>query len=50
MPELGSDAQMTDAQRDAMNRRLEVEEAEVLEEDRKTAAAPAEDGHPERET
>jgi len=36
--EKGSDDQMTDEQREQIRRRAEVEQAEVLEEERKTAA------------
>jgi hypothetical protein len=43
MSEKGSDDQMTDEQREELQRRLELERAMVLEEERKTAAVqPAE--------
>ena len=46
--EPGSDKQMTQAQREAMQARLDLELAAEVEEERRTAAQPPEDGHPER--
>ena len=43
MQEPGSDAQMTDEQRDELQRQSDVAEAEEVEEERRTAAAPVED-------
>jgi len=40
MSEKGSDDQMTPEQREALERQVELQEAETLEEERKTAAQP----------
>jgi hypothetical protein len=43
MSEQGSDNQMTDEQREELERRLDLEQAATVEEERKTAAQSTQD-------